>query len=220
MKSFSIAMGVKRPGFQLLSLVPPSASASASPQQTLDDSLCLLPFQLGTYVLVYVPLIGISILVLFLYNLYRVYLSSSQSARASTPSRSPSRPIPPPLDVHSSGWGINLSAANHTLRKHDEPDETNEAAFMLPPPTPSVAITSKESRPRTYTFTINGRKWIADPTALRRLLSVVFGCCFSLRSDSLRGRRRTRLLRAFFADVAAVAWLPVMLFVAIMWWFL
>ena len=214
-KSFSIAMGIKRPGFQLLSLIPPTSSSST--EQTFDDTLCLLPFQLGTYVLLYAPLAGASLLVLLLSNVCRVNTPGEQPTQA--PTILPLRAATVSPSTHSSGWGLNLAPANPTLRKHDESqEETDEAAFMLPPPTPGIAITSKEHRSRTRTFSLGGRKMVLNLTALRHLLSYVFGCCMS--SDAVHGRRRTRALHGFLADVAGVAWLPLALFVGMLWWFL
>ena len=105
-------------------------------------------------------------------------------------------------------------------------DEADEAEFMLPPPTPAFAVTAKDRRPHTRLVAVGGRKFIVDVTAARELVAYVFGCCWAGRNrkaDAPRmrmGRRRTRLLRAFVADVAAVAWPPVVIFVSMMWWFL
>lgn len=46
-KTFSMAMGVKTPGFQILSLVPPSATNERLPSHA--DMACNLPNQLGIY---------------------------------------------------------------------------------------------------------------------------------------------------------------------------
>ncbi|EJU04167.1 Metallo-dependent phosphatase [Dacryopinax primogenitus] len=57
-KSFSMAMGVKRPGFQLLSIAPPPAAPRHG------ESQCLLPDQIGIYTRTYLPLFIISLLIL------------------------------------------------------------------------------------------------------------------------------------------------------------
>ncbi|KAI0769687.1 Metallo-dependent phosphatase-like protein [Trametes elegans] len=67
-KSFSMAMGIRRPGYQLLSLVPPSSSAQ---DQTFAHKPCLLPDQLGIYLSVYVPLIALTLAILLLSNIRR-----------------------------------------------------------------------------------------------------------------------------------------------------
>jgi hypothetical protein len=61
-KSFSMAMGIKRPGFQLLSLVPPPEHEYIN--DTFADAPCLLPDQLGIYTSRYVPFLLITLMVL------------------------------------------------------------------------------------------------------------------------------------------------------------
>ncbi|KAI0645414.1 Metallo-dependent phosphatase-like protein [Trametes meyenii] len=100
-KSFSMAMGVRRPGYQLLSLIPPSASPDV---QTFAHTPCLLPDQLGIYLSVYVPLIVLSLSALLLSNIRRSCTRhSSQGARSNEwTSLGPSNPaeldfdLPPP----------------------------------------------------------------------------------------------------------------------------
>jgi hypothetical protein len=53
-KSLSIAMGVRRPGFQLLSLFEDARISAYRP--------CALPDQLHAYIWVYIPLVFVSIL--------------------------------------------------------------------------------------------------------------------------------------------------------------
>ncbi|KAI0334970.1 hypothetical protein GY45DRAFT_1351073 [Cubamyces sp. BRFM 1775] len=67
-KSFSMAMGIRRPGYQLLSLIPPSSSPAV---QTFAHTPCLLPDQLGIYLSVYVPLLVLTLAVLLLSNVWR-----------------------------------------------------------------------------------------------------------------------------------------------------
>ncbi|KAG7446241.1 Metallo-dependent phosphatase [Guyanagaster necrorhizus] len=66
-KSFSMAMGVRRPGFQLLSLVPPNEVSRSSHA----NKPCLLPDQIGIYLNIYIPLIVLSLLLLLVVNLSR-----------------------------------------------------------------------------------------------------------------------------------------------------
>ena len=67
----SMAMGVKVPGFQLLSLFPPSETNG----QSFFDAPCFLPDQIGIYLSVYVPFILLSLAALFASNYYRVKAS-------------------------------------------------------------------------------------------------------------------------------------------------
>ncbi|KAI0344736.1 hypothetical protein BDW22DRAFT_1326613 [Trametopsis cervina] len=193
-KSFSIAMGVRRPGFQLLSLVPPSLASPSGPP--LSDTPCFLPFQLGTYVFIYGPLTLLSLLILLTNHIYRAY---------------------------------HPGAANHSLaiplssRQSSLPNDIEQAAFMLPPPTPGFAVKAasrrKNGRPYSemvFKLNLGGQKLVADLTSVRDLLQCA--CCAT--RGGMDKRRTTRVLRAFFADVLAVAWLPVALFATMVWWFL
>ncbi|WWC64130.1 uncharacterized protein I303_106738 [Kwoniella dejecticola CBS 10117] len=63
-KSFSSSTGIRRPGFQLLSLVPPHPSGYAGFQSHADRP-CLLPDQSGVYYRVYIPLAILTLIFLF-----------------------------------------------------------------------------------------------------------------------------------------------------------
>jgi len=67
-KSLSMAMGIKHPGFQLLSLTPAPHRTDSG---TLADTPCLLPDQLGIYLSAYIPLLVFSLLVLVVSSYYR-----------------------------------------------------------------------------------------------------------------------------------------------------
>ncbi|KAL5523631.1 hypothetical protein ACEPAG_7804 [Sanghuangporus baumii] len=60
-KSFSMAMGIHNPGFQLLSLAEPSSVVSGTPSYA--DSPCFLPDQIAIYVNIYLPLLLLSLCV-------------------------------------------------------------------------------------------------------------------------------------------------------------
>ncbi|KLO20354.1 Metallo-dependent phosphatase, partial [Schizopora paradoxa] len=64
-KSFSMAMGIKKPGFQLLSLLP-HESGTVFPQgvNTFADAPCLLPDQLTIYIERYLPLFVFTLIAL------------------------------------------------------------------------------------------------------------------------------------------------------------
>ncbi|WVW79244.1 hypothetical protein I302_101210 [Kwoniella bestiolae CBS 10118] len=63
-KSFSSSTGIRRPGFQLLSLIPPQPNEYAG-STTHADRPCLLPDQSGVYYRVYMPLAILTFLFLF-----------------------------------------------------------------------------------------------------------------------------------------------------------
>ncbi|GJJ06660.1 hypothetical protein Clacol_000855 [Clathrus columnatus] len=73
-RSFSMAMGIKRPGFQLLSIAPLPAlhsqntSTSSSPPGNFAHTPCLLPNQINIYIFQYGLSAILTILVLFIVN--------------------------------------------------------------------------------------------------------------------------------------------------------
>ncbi|KAH9947515.1 Metallo-dependent phosphatase [Amylocystis lapponica] len=96
-KSISMAMGVRRPGFQLLTLGAPAHASSPA----LADAPCLLPDQLGIYLNIYLPFVLATLLVLFLSNLHRVctrgrYYASAPPCGARPRDDSSIRSLPPP----------------------------------------------------------------------------------------------------------------------------
>jgi ethanolamine phosphate phosphodiesterase len=70
-KSFSPAHQIRRPGFQLLSLVTPPSTPSQKLVQTFADHPCLLPDQYNIYNSVYGSFLILTIFILFLTNIYR-----------------------------------------------------------------------------------------------------------------------------------------------------
>jgi len=74
-------MGIKRTGFQLLSLISPS------PNQTQLHIPCQLPDQVGIYLWVYLPLLVLSLLGLIIMNAHRICAppSASKTSRSKTP---------------------------------------------------------------------------------------------------------------------------------------
>ncbi|CAK5281765.1 unnamed protein product [Mycena citricolor] len=69
-KSPSMAMGIRHPGVQLLSLGP----------STHNDALCLLPDQLGIYLSVYLPLLVLSLALVLFANLRRVQTRNERAS--------------------------------------------------------------------------------------------------------------------------------------------
>ncbi|KAL1682795.1 Metallo-dependent phosphatase-like protein [Schizophyllum commune] len=78
-KSLSMAMGVRRPGYQLLSLAPTDRGSEGA--AVAATTLCLLPDQLHIYLGVYVPLLVLSLALLGVLNaLARYRRRSSHSS--------------------------------------------------------------------------------------------------------------------------------------------
>jgi hypothetical protein len=66
LKSFSSSTGIRRPGFQLLSLIPPH---EATTSKTHADRPCFLPDQSGVYYTVYLPVAILTFVYLFSTNI-------------------------------------------------------------------------------------------------------------------------------------------------------
>ena len=118
-KSFSMAMGIRRPGYQLLSLVPPS---SGGPSPTFAHQPCLLPDQLAIYLNVYIPFLLLTLVVLLAVNIGRVL---SHHATASIPTRSG--------DAHA----IPLASTAGDVMDYDLPPPSPPPSGPLPPPPPA-----------------------------------------------------------------------------------
>ncbi|KAK5133294.1 hypothetical protein LTR08_008028 [Meristemomyces frigidus] len=91
-KSFSWAMGVRRPGFLLVSLWNPVDAAGATvgtPLPTIQTHLCLLPDQLATFIN-YAILVGFSLMALLVRGIYmgvRAKDVAEEDEAAETPPR-------------------------------------------------------------------------------------------------------------------------------------
>ncbi|RDB25240.1 Cell division control protein 1 [Hypsizygus marmoreus] len=90
-KSLSMAMGIRRPGFQLLSLARQEQSdGGLGSRATHADVPCFLPDQMKIYLSIYVPLLIFSLLAVVILNGLRVRASSLHARRHSRRSSSPS----------------------------------------------------------------------------------------------------------------------------------
>ncbi|KAI9627400.1 hypothetical protein H4Q26_017397 [Puccinia striiformis f. sp. tritici PST-130] len=64
-KSFSMGMGIHNPGYQLLTLSNPNKYATTPSEITSFHQDCILPDQIRIYTHVYLPLLGVSLVVIF-----------------------------------------------------------------------------------------------------------------------------------------------------------
>ncbi|TFK54090.1 Metallo-dependent phosphatase [Heliocybe sulcata] len=187
-KSFSMAMGVRRPGFQLLSLAASKKSkhASAIYGQTVADRPCLLPDQLGIYISVYIPLLVLSLFILLVASIvHRRYSSPTQSA---THRRSNSFPH----------------------RNSDDVREDEVEAYLLPTirePNGPRAHPQHNQQDVSVTFSVGGQ---------RRRVRVP--CLGRLMRPSVSRSGQKGLVGTFIQDVADVAWPPLLLFTLLAVW--
>ncbi|GAA5964234.1 hypothetical protein JCM21900_002876 [Sporobolomyces salmonicolor] len=143
-KAFSMAMGIRRPGYHLLSLyapLPPPLSDSfdpafdpstAVPSPAYTATTCLLPDQLGIYLHIYLPLL-LTFTLFFLLPKLALVVRSSLRKRRNASARGNGLP------VHSSGGGGGAghshkrSLSKKLLGRGDSDEEAAEDADSLFP---------------------------------------------------------------------------------------
>ncbi|THV02390.1 Metallo-dependent phosphatase [Dendrothele bispora CBS 962.96] len=130
-KSLSMAMGIRRPGYQLLSLNP-----SPGPDISHADIPCLMPDQLGIYLSVYIPLLILSLLALLFHTALR--------SRSFHPW---SRSLP------SSRKLSRLAREGNVLYENALDGDADEKI-----PLPVSSETPQYHRGLSWTFTVDGRK--------------------------------------------------------------
>ncbi|KAH7920783.1 Metallo-dependent phosphatase [Leucogyrophana mollusca] len=148
-KSFSPARHIRRPGFQLLSLIPPQSASASSP--TFADAHCLLPDNFRIFSSIYLPCITLTFIILLYLNVspsrhkrrfssLSPILLSPNSSRPPSPSRgpesaiwstwsprklrvpvSPTTPLPPSLRVPNTKAAPALRASSSPATPQDSP---------------------------------------------------------------------------------------------------
>ncbi|KAL1631379.1 hypothetical protein SLS54_000138 [Diplodia seriata] len=119
-KSLSWAMGVRRPGFVMLSLWNPVDDAgqplSATPEPTVQSHLCLMPDQLGAFIR-YALLFAVTLFILTVRALvFKIKASSSSSS--SSPNSDDTPILPLSEDHHyNNNNNNNTSSAEQEKRK-------------------------------------------------------------------------------------------------------
>lgn len=112
-----MAMGVRRPGYHLLTLFPPLEPDTPS-SATYTQVSCTLPDQLGIWLHVYVPLVSIVLAALLLPKVYRrvqLYAggSAGRSKRGLTSARSNGLPVTRPLNGDSVNGVSGINGHSH-----------------------------------------------------------------------------------------------------------
>ncbi|KAF6760127.1 Metallo-dependent phosphatase-like protein [Ephemerocybe angulata] len=198
-KALSMAMGIRRPGFQLLSLAPPSlriptSESLASTVHSHADIPCLLPDQLRTYLSVYIPL--------GMFSLIALAVSQFISLRPRTNLKHSvdlGRPEYDDGDDSTGGRGtFRLFPANRRPRRDGV--DVEEGA-----PSPAVSISEK-----------NGGATARYYGGASKYFQKFFAAG---RPSSHRRMRPRRRMVGFLLDVRDVAVWPLGLFILITWWF-
>ncbi|KAI6046003.1 Metallo-dependent phosphatase-like protein [Pisolithus marmoratus] len=198
-KSFSIAMGVRRPGFQLLSLVsmvPLEESLNQVPVLPPLDTPCFLPDQIGIYLRVYFSLAVLSFVILFVCNV------SWSMRRVWSVRRNR-------YETRMDRYTFPRGTVDHYRSR--SVDARYEMDHPLPLPIPV-------SKPQTIVFGFTWWKGRWLTSAFRRL---TLGTQRHHIPSLLRRspcRHEAEILHAFSKDVLNVAWPALSAFVFAAWW--
>ncbi|PLW10289.1 hypothetical protein PCASD_24895 [Puccinia coronata f. sp. avenae] len=112
-KSFSMGMGVHQPGYHLLSLSNPARFGRAPDEQTTFHRPCLLPDQIRIYTHVYLPLLVVSLVVLFGGPVYRLVKSSTAAAASRRQAKTNGLPIHHRTHRHRKSLSRTLMFSSH-----------------------------------------------------------------------------------------------------------
>ncbi|KAJ4477033.1 Metallo-dependent phosphatase-like protein [Lentinula edodes] len=200
-KSLSMAMGVKKPGYQMLSIVPPGGLTS-----TISDAPCLMPDQLGIYLDVYIPLALASLALILIACIVRgqhyrrcrwsfQFLShTKQRSKDSTGSlqfKHVRRPTRSRIVIDEYGFTL----------------DDNDMDQRLPPPASATVTAKKNALP---TILSQSRRLFCRLVSLQTLTKLVFA-----------SNRRGGFFREFLCDVRDVAIFPLgIIFLISLWTFL
>ncbi|KDR75754.1 hypothetical protein GALMADRAFT_69101 [Galerina marginata CBS 339.88] len=192
-KTISMVMNVRRPGFQLLSLAPADLRQDGKP--TYSDTPCLLPDQLGIYLNVYIPLLAISLLIVFASNIKQ-------------------GPRPSHYKNLSNGTQISLVSGAHA-----DIEETELGLYSIPPPV-SIGTSSKTSRAQGWFVLQTERRGLkAEHPSLLEWFDRIKDALSSFWPGSSRlVARRRSWLWIYALDIRDVAIFPLCTFVMITWW--
>lgn len=193
-------MGIRRPGFQLLSLISSVPSPNQITQMPVPPPLhapCLMPDQLGIYLYIYIPLVFLSLIALLAFNVIRV---NGGTAYQTWNRRHGHQDTPEALRE------LSRRNSSHTV----------DADSLLPSPTNK----SREhytplhgrffSSPWTWTFMMGGhRRRVTLPNPFRN---------WRLRAEHRISQRDVGVLFGLLQDMVVVAWPPVFVFLATSWW--
>ncbi|KAL4074212.1 Metallo-dependent phosphatase-like protein [Scleroderma citrinum] len=211
-KSLSMAMGIRRPGFQLLSLVstvPLEGSLTQIPVPPPLDAPCLLPDQLGIYLYVYLPLSLLSLVLLLVCNIWW--------------SRQPLRHTMGDRQKHQNG----TYELPHHLHRGSSPGSADYHYDRSHSPSLPTPVTKPRSDGHTSTRS-RGKSWSSTPwtwkfkfgNQRRRITFPLLSC---RTRDPYQSRRdqyihEPGVLGAFGKDILSVGGPPLCVFLLAAWW--
>jgi hypothetical protein len=188
----SMAMGIRQPGFQLLSLFPRQYWNAAQSTTSYADVPCLLPGQLRIYLYEYAPFSVLSLLVVYISNILRIG----------------SRQYLPRHRRRSSS--LKLVPLSRSDDNQISSDEDTNSSFRLPLP---ASVSSRVSR--------TGRNLPSRvPSGWFRLSTTkaLVGNMFSNENRRLRRRKHKSFVGGFICDVRDIAVFPLILFMLTTLW--
>ena len=218
-KTLSMVMNVRRPGFQLLSLAPTQLRDHGIP--TYKDAPCLLPDQLRIYLNIYLPLLAVSIVFVCMAN-----FSFSSSWRSSSVEKLSSIEYP----MSSSSSSSSLSAIveeedgglnNEDLEKHGSIHGFLTTSSSLPSPITATFRSTRASRESRGWRIFTPENQYQDQHSPTNYLKTLLNSFWSGRSPlnfPFQQRRRKSWVIATLRDIRDIAIFPLGVFVIITWW--
>ena len=181
-------MGIRRPGFQLLSLISTVPSPDHITQIPITPPLhapCLMPDQLGIYLYSYIPLVILSLLVLLVMRVRRGRKHDHQGTSETL------RDVSRCNSTHTVDADSFLPLPANRSREHHSPRGRSYSSRW------------------TWSFTFGGRR-------RRVMLANPFGDWRT--RDHRMPQHHVGVITGWLQDVAAVAWPPILVFLATSWW--
>ncbi|KAF8622775.1 hypothetical protein AX15_006858 [Amanita polypyramis BW_CC] len=203
-KSLSMAMNVRRPGFQLLSLLPKRYWEYDA--TTHADELCLLPDQLTIYLSTYIPLLLISLLIVLLLNI-RSHLTFNDSEMAITP-----------YQQHMTRLASRSRFGRGDGDEEQVVDEYYANQNNLPAPAPASRY--RHLPPRSWSFVLFGRRRRLSIAGFFNLLIKLTRSILlpGYNSARMRGIGQRGIANDFMHDVGTIAVLPLSTIILISLW--
>lgn len=202
-KTISMVMNVRRPGFQLLSLSPPELRKNNHP--TFDHTPCLLPDQLKIYLNIYLPLLAISILIVFAVNL---------KTGASRPSHSKT-----PSDVGQALYVNTDDIDNEDTEMAPYYHEFSSTSTSSLPSPVSAANQTLRSSSQSKGWLAHRQELKVDRPSIYGDLGQIKDLIFSFLPPRARNSpHRRSWLGTVIRDIRDVAIFPLGTFILVTWW--
>ncbi|SCV72346.1 BQ2448_3883 [Microbotryum intermedium] len=123
-KAFSMAMGIHRPGYHLLSLYAPKDASNPSTSATFTQTNCVLPDQIFLWTRIYLPLYLLLITLFLAPKLWRLLTGSFKRSSASARSNG--------LPIHRHGTSLSRQWLGRGLKDdgaYEDEGDDDEAQF-------------------------------------------------------------------------------------------